>query len=196
MPHTTTQPLYWSLRSRLSPSARGAVRRATDSLLAPVGSLRGVRATQPIVALTFDDGPEAAGTPGVLAALGDAGARATFFLLVERAEAAPELARAIVAQGHEVGLHGIDHARLTGLPPAQVARRLHEGRRRLEAVVARPVRFFRPPYGSQSLRTYLAARRAGLEVVVWTADDPARRHPAAARRLGGGGGAGRPGARA
>ena len=49
-------------------------------------------------------------------------------------------------------------------------RSLEEGRRRVEAVSRRPVRFFRPPFGSQNPATFRAARRAGLEVVVWTAD--------------------------
>jgi peptidoglycan/xylan/chitin deacetylase (PgdA/CDA1 family) len=44
-----------------------------------------------------------------------------------------------------------------------------EGRRRLEAVTGRKVMLFRPPSGSQTLRSYIAARRAGLQVVVWSA---------------------------
>jgi peptidoglycan/xylan/chitin deacetylase (PgdA/CDA1 family) len=36
--------------------------------------------------------------------------------------------------------------------------------------VGRPVRLFRPPYGAQSLRTWLAVRRAGMRVVVWNVD--------------------------
>lgn len=32
------------------------------------------------------------------------------------------------------------------------------------------MRYYRPPYGAQSVASYLAARRAGLEVVVWSAD--------------------------
>jgi peptidoglycan/xylan/chitin deacetylase (PgdA/CDA1 family) len=43
------------------------------------------------VALTFDDGPDPRGTPAVLEALAAAGVRATFFVLGERAERAPEL---------------------------------------------------------------------------------------------------------
>jgi peptidoglycan/xylan/chitin deacetylase (PgdA/CDA1 family) len=69
-----------------------------------------------------------------------------------------------------VGLHGLDHTRLTTQAPAAVTGLLRDARRRLEAVVDRPVRLFRPAYGAQSLRTYLAARRTGLRVVVWSAD--------------------------
>jgi peptidoglycan/xylan/chitin deacetylase (PgdA/CDA1 family) len=162
-----------ALAGRLSPTARRRVRRATDGVLAPLGSVRGARTDAPVVALTYDDGPEPGGTDAVLDALAEAGVRATFFQLAYRAEAHPELVRRVVAAGHEVALHGIDHARLTELPAAEVGRRLVAGKRRLEQVAGQPVRLFRPAYGSQTLRTYLAARRAGLDVVVWgpTAED-------------------------
>jgi peptidoglycan/xylan/chitin deacetylase (PgdA/CDA1 family) len=156
-----------ALAGQLSPAARRRVRRATDGVLAPIGSIRGVHTDAPVVALTYDDGPVPDGTEAVLDALAEAGAQATFFQLVCRAEAHPELVRRIVAAGHEVALHGIDHTRLTELTAAEVARRLVDGKRRLEQVAGRPVPLFRPAYGSQTLRTYLAARRAGLDVVVW-----------------------------
>ncbi|MET1074354.1 MAG: polysaccharide deacetylase family protein [Umezawaea sp.] len=160
-----------SLASRvagtLSPSARRRVRRATDGVLSPVGSLRGVRTSLRVVALTYDDGPDPEGTPAVLEALAGLGLSATFFVLVERAEAHPALLRRILAEGHEVALHGIDHSRLTERSYGEVHRLLVDGKRRLEAVAGRRVRLFRPAYGSQSLATFAATRRAGLDPVVW-----------------------------
>jgi peptidoglycan/xylan/chitin deacetylase (PgdA/CDA1 family) len=156
-----------ALAKRLSPDARRRVRRATDGLLAPLGSVRGARTDAPAVALTYDDGPVPGHTEAVLDALAEVGVRATFFQLVYRAEAYPGLVRRVVAAGHEVALHGIDHTRLTELTAAEVSRRLIAGKHRLEQVAGQPVRLFRPPYGAQTIRTYLAARRAGLDVVVW-----------------------------
>lgn len=156
-----------SAAARLSPDARRRVRRLADLALAPVGSLQGARTDRRLVALTYDDGPEPGGTDAVLAALARAGATATFFQLVERAERHPGLVREVVAAGHEIALHGIDHGRLTELPAARVHRLLVDGRRRLEDVAGVPVSLFRPAYGSQTVRTLLAARRAGLRVVVW-----------------------------
>jgi peptidoglycan/xylan/chitin deacetylase (PgdA/CDA1 family) len=49
------------------------------------------------VALTFDDGPKADSTPHVLAALGDLGLHATFFMLGAAVAAQPELAEQIRA---------------------------------------------------------------------------------------------------
>ncbi|MBI2543998.1 MAG: polysaccharide deacetylase family protein, partial [Candidatus Rokubacteria bacterium] len=64
------------------------------------------------VALTFDDGPDPVNTPKVLDLLGDAGARATFFVVGERAASAPDVVREMVARGHEVGNHTWSHANL------------------------------------------------------------------------------------
>ncbi len=120
---------------------------------------------RPEVALTFDDGPDPESTPALLAALEAAGARATFYLLVDRAEAHPELARAIAA-GHEVGLHGLSHHPwLTLKSVAAGTAELKEARARLEAVVGRPVTTFRPPFGAVSPRLLASVAEAGLKLV-------------------------------
>lgn len=150
---------------KLSPRAKRRVRRATDGLLSPLGSLKGVRTADRVVALTYDDGPDPDGTPAVLEALANLRIQATFFVLVERAEAHPDLLRRVLAEGHEVALHGIDHSRLTEQP--DVPALLVDGKRRLEAVAGREITLFRPAYGSQSLATFTATRRAGLLPVVW-----------------------------
>jgi hypothetical protein len=59
----------------------------------------------PVVALSFDDGPNPAYTPQVLALLAQNHAHATFFLIGERAAAHAEVVAAIKAGGHEVGNH-------------------------------------------------------------------------------------------
>ena len=59
----------------------------------------------PLVALSFDDGPDPAYTPQVLDILARYEAHATFFLIGENARRHPELARRIRDMGHEVGNH-------------------------------------------------------------------------------------------
>src|SRR3954451_21409127 len=69
------------------------------------------------VAITFDDGPHAEGTPAVLAALAERGAPATFFLTGEQVERTPELAAEIAAAGHAIALHGFRHRNMLRLTP-------------------------------------------------------------------------------
>jgi peptidoglycan/xylan/chitin deacetylase (PgdA/CDA1 family) len=164
------QPRYWAVREALGRVWRTRARRLADAVLAPtLGSWRGFESTAS-VAVTFDDGPEPSVTPRLLELLAASGARCTFFLLVDQARKEPGLVRDIVEEGHEVGLHGADHRRLTGMSFGDAAAYVGTAKDDLEAIAQQPVRFYRPPYGSQSVRSYLAARRSGLTVVVWSAD--------------------------
>jgi peptidoglycan/xylan/chitin deacetylase (PgdA/CDA1 family) len=136
------------LRAPVPRSVRRAVWQAISPALRGISSVKGTTTEEPVVALTFDDGPDPETTPAVLELLARAGARATFFMLVDRAEAHPELVSETVGAGHEVGLHGLDHTRLTTLPPTEVYRRLRDGRDRLSRLVGAPIRLFRAPHGA------------------------------------------------
>lgn len=152
----------------MSTGVRAAVvtrTRRVAGLLA--GSVVSVRTTEPVVALTFDDGPEPGGTDLVLEALATAGARATFFVLLTRVRRHPALFAELVAAGHEVALHGMDHRALPDLPPAEVAGLIRDGRAELEDAAGSAVRWYRPPYGRQTFRTYRAVTAAGLTPVLW-----------------------------
>lgn len=122
------------------------------------------------VVLTYDDGPEPGGTDVVLGVLAEHGVTATFFVLLSRTRRYPGLLAEVLAAGHEIGLHGVDHQRLTALDPAHVAQRTADARHELEDTVGREVRWFRPPYGGQSAATWQAIRGTGLTPVVWKAD--------------------------
>jgi peptidoglycan/xylan/chitin deacetylase (PgdA/CDA1 family) len=117
---------------------------------------------KPQVALTFDDGPDPASTDALLEALDQAGAKATFFLLVDRAEAHPELTRAIAAE-HEVGLHGLGHHPWLSIwSPKRGAAELVEASQRLGALTGERPSWYRPPFGVTSPRLAQAVELAGL----------------------------------
>ncbi len=104
---------------------------AAAPLSAPLADALGLQRTLPAptkgVALTFDDGPHREGTPATLELLRDAGARATFFLVGEQVDRYPELAAAIAASGHEIGLHGYRHRLLLRRSVGGLARDLDRG---------------------------------------------------------------------
>lgn len=120
------------------------------------------------VALTFDDGPDAASTPAFLDRLDELGCRATFFLLGEQVRRAPRLAREIVERGHEVAVHGDRHANHLRRTADWVTRDLQAAVASIsDAAGAQPV-WFRPPYGAVAASSLVAARRTGLRTVLWT----------------------------
>jgi peptidoglycan/xylan/chitin deacetylase (PgdA/CDA1 family) len=133
----------YEVGQRPLPAPDALLRSARPGLL-PLSSVACVATDDRVVALTFDDGPDPDQTPEVLDALAEAGARATFFVLVDRAAEHPDLLRRIAAEGHEIGLHGEDHTRLTTLPIREALRRIRRGKRRLEELTGRPVTLFRP----------------------------------------------------
>ncbi|MBL8928490.1 MAG: polysaccharide deacetylase family protein [Kineosporiaceae bacterium] len=137
-------------------------------ILLPLSSAMRVVTTEKVLALSYDDGPHPEHTGEILAELAARGIRATFFVLTDAAERHPDLVRAMVAAGHEIGLHGVDHTMLTQVRWWQAARAVLTGRRRLERITGRRVRLYRPTYGAQGLAQFLAARLAGMEVAYWT----------------------------
>jgi peptidoglycan/xylan/chitin deacetylase (PgdA/CDA1 family) len=127
-------------------------------------------AETPSVLLTYDDGPDPEGTPAVLRELAAADARATFFVLGTRVKLYPEVLRSVVAEGHEIGLHGADHRRVDQVPEAEFSRALLEAKDLLEQAVQRPVGWYRPPYGRLTLSAWTAVNDAGMATAGWTCD--------------------------
>jgi peptidoglycan/xylan/chitin deacetylase (PgdA/CDA1 family) len=124
----------------------------------------------PIVALTFDDGPDPIFTPQILDVLGAHGARATFFVLGERAALYPELIQRMHREGHTVGTHTQRHRlRFHFGSPAYVRREIEDAIAVVAGILPAPPTLFRPPQG---LRTPCFAsgwhRMHGLTCVTWS----------------------------
>jgi peptidoglycan/xylan/chitin deacetylase (PgdA/CDA1 family) len=133
----------------------------------PVGTVRAVATGAPHVVLTYDDGPVPGATPAILEMLAKHGATATFFVLMTRARQHPSLLRDVLDAGHEIGLHGLDHTRLTTLPLAEVRRRCRSGKAELEQLTGEKVRWFRAPYGALMPAHWAVVRSTGLMPVAW-----------------------------
>ncbi|MDN5865472.1 MAG: polysaccharide deacetylase family protein [Gammaproteobacteria bacterium] len=119
------------------------------------------------VALTFDDGPDADITPQVLDILAQTGARATFFVIGRKLAAQPELARRILAEGHELGNHSWEHSRLQNFRGSRFLQR--DIKKATEAInqagqTGKPP--YRPPVGLKSPNLAHAARQLGLRTMV------------------------------
>lgn len=121
------------------------------------------------VALTFDDGPDPKGTLAVLDGLARLGWTATFFMLGVQVQRYPEVAAAVVAAGNEAAVHGFSHRNHLAGGPVEVHWDVTRAASVVEAATGtRPV-WFRPPYGVLTVGSLVAARRAGLRPVLWTA---------------------------
>lgn len=126
--------------------------------------------SQGLVALTFDDGPARLVTPRLLGTLDRLEVKATFFMVGDRAAAAPALTRRIAAQGHVVANHSWDHPRLTRLADRAVRWQLGATRDRLRRAGAHPSPLMRPPYGEINDRVRRVVRSMGMVPVLWDID--------------------------
>ena len=70
---------------------------------------------RPVVALTFDDGPDTRYTPRLLDVLYEQQVPATFFLVGQQIEGNERLVKEILSSGHEIGGHTDSHANLNQL---------------------------------------------------------------------------------
>jgi peptidoglycan/xylan/chitin deacetylase (PgdA/CDA1 family) len=122
------------------------------------------------VALTFDDGPDPVVTSQILDVLGAHDARATFFVLGERAARYPEVIRRMHREGHTVGTHTQRHRlRFHFGSPSYVQREIEDAVDVVAQILPTRPRLFRPPQG---LRTPCFAsgwrRTTGLTCVTWS----------------------------
>lgn len=113
-----------------------------------------------IAYLTFDDGPSQEVTPLILETLKKYEVKATFFVIGRAVEANPDLARAIVDQGHSLGNHTYSHqyAQIYKSPQTFIDDLLH-GERVITEVTGVKPRIMRAPGGSNAFFTqdYLKA---------------------------------------
>ena len=119
--------------------------------------------------LTFDDGPDVTWTPRVLQELDRCRARATFFMVGERALEEPGLVRMVLAAGHRVEFHCHRHVRHTALSQRELERDTELGLSALEHGGAQPV-LWRAPWGVCSDASGRVARKYGLRLVGWSID--------------------------
>ncbi|UVO50709.1 glycosyltransferase [Sphingomonas sp. SUN019] len=125
-----------------------------------------------LLALTFDDGPDATWTPRILDVLEAAHVPATFFVIGENALRHPQLLNRIVADGGEIGNHTYTHPNLATTSPGGTRLELNATQRLVEAYTGRSMRLFRAPYfgdaeptTADELHPALEAQQAGYTVV-------------------------------
>ncbi|MFI5533600.1 bifunctional polysaccharide deacetylase/glycosyltransferase family 2 protein [Kitasatospora sp. NPDC051853] len=162
----------------------GAVRDGGPVIDGGAAQPRSARPADRTVALTFDDGPDPVWTPKILDVLRRHQVDATFFVVGSQVAAHPELARRIVAEGHELGVHTFTHADLAAVPEWRRSLELSQSQLALAGAVSRTSSLLRPPYSSSAAALtdadWEAVRKAGQDgylTVLTTLDSGDWRRP-------------------
>jgi len=132
---------------------------------------------EPVVSLTFDDGPNPRATPRILEVLRREGVRATFFVLGRHAERWPELVRRTALDGHQIGNHGYFHRKLHRRSPSYVRDDLTRGTEQIVRASGMRPRHFRAPHGFRNpwvtpIAASLGQRTVGWSLGVWDSARP------------------------
>ncbi|HET9950280.1 MAG TPA: polysaccharide deacetylase family protein [Candidatus Eisenbacteria bacterium] len=117
-------------------------------------------------AVTFDDGPNSAATGRILDVLARHGARATFFMLGGNVRRNADLARRVVAEGHEPAVHGDNHWPVPLLLPGGIRSEVLRTAASIETITGVRPRFYRPPFGFMSPGQARFVRNLGFEPVL------------------------------
>ena len=120
-----------------------------------------------MVALTFDDGPDSKTTPQALEILKRYNAKATFFMVGQNVAANPELAKRVLDEGHQLGIHTWSHPDLTKLPLNQSKKEILDTQEAIyKATGIRPT-ITRPPYGAINSTVQNAVDQS---FIMWSVD--------------------------
>lgn len=154
---------------------RASQERSTAGLApgrsAQFGSVRtvySVNTDEPLVALTFDDGPDPRFTPRVLDELAARDLRATFFMMGHNVQAHRDLVGAVVTAGHEVGNHSWSHLDNSTLDQQRTAAEIREAHRVISEATGREPCLFRPPRGRVTGTMIKTSAKLGYDLIMWS----------------------------
>ena len=126
--------------------------------------------SKPMVAITFDDGPNPETTNVMLDAIEENYAKCTFFVLGQNAEYYPEVVKREYDLGQQVGTHGYSHQQLTKLQGAALTQEIEKGVKSVEAAIGTAPVLLRPPYGAYNDTVRAEAKKYGLCCMNWSLD--------------------------
>lgn len=124
-----------------------------------------------LVALTFDDGPNAKYTPMLISILKEKNVKATFFLLGEQVKLFPAQAKALADEGHEVACHSLSHKDLRKASKDEIVKEICDAQEIIEQATGKKPKVFRPPYGNSNATVVDVCKSAGIDnIIFWSVD--------------------------
>lgn len=130
-----------------------------------------------VIAFIFDDSPNAQSTAIVLDTLKAAGMRATFSLVGAEVLKNPDLARRIVAEGHEIANGTQSNRPLSSLSPEEGFEDIRAGAQTIQRVTGVTPKLLRAPAGEDGAEVQALAAASGLAVLKHTLDSGDWRNP-------------------
>lgn len=121
--------------------------------------------TEPVIYLSFDDGPDPEVTPYVLQILDTFNAKATFFCVGENLRRYPEIATEIRKKGHQIGNHTQHHLKGWTTSSEIYTQNITTCQSYIGSISDSPL--FRPPYGRLNAKQGRWVLQQGYQCIMW-----------------------------
>lgn len=134
----------------------------------PIVDDNGVDPDKPMIALTFDDGPNGSTTERIVEILEAYDARATFFVVGSRVSGEVQkkaMTKAIDA-GCEIGCHTYSHPRMWDLTEETLQNEINDCKNAVSELVGAEIKYFRPSGGNLPDFVY----DCGYPIILWSVD--------------------------
>lgn len=131
--------------------------------------LYSVQTSKKVIALTFDDGPNA-NTSKLLSVLESKQVKATFFVVGAKVLADPMVFRQMVKSGHEIANHTYRHRDLEYLSERDITQELFANLSIVKAFGAKETRLFRPPGAHIGKALPKVQKKYGFTNIMYTAN--------------------------
>ncbi|HMM20004.1 MAG TPA: polysaccharide deacetylase family sporulation protein PdaB [Selenomonadales bacterium] len=133
-------------------------------------AIAGTRTDQKVVALTFDHSWGNKFTPSILDTLKQNNIKVTFFIMGPWAQKYPEVAKRMVADGHEIASHGYRHENYGDMSPEWVREDIQKSHALIKEVTGVDPTLIRPPNGHYSQKSLKATDELGYKTIIWNVD--------------------------
>ena len=126
-----------------------------------------IKTTEPVIYLTFDDGPTPDITEWILQLLNGYNAKATFFCIGSNVEKFPVVFQNIVSNGHAIGNHTHNHVKGWKTKTPDYLNNVEQCESVIKNRQSKTVNLFRPPYGRIKPKQAKALMALGYNIVMW-----------------------------
>jgi peptidoglycan-N-acetylglucosamine deacetylase len=120
------------------------------------------------VSLTFDSLWSTGNLDEILGILEEESVHATFFLTGTWLSNHPDAAKQILAGGHEIGNHTMNHRTLLYLNQEELVKEINAFNKLSEEILEYRPRLFRPPLGLYNGLVLRKARQLGCQTIIWS----------------------------
>ncbi|KAA5808505.1 delta-lactam-biosynthetic de-N-acetylase [Thermoanaerobacterium thermosaccharolyticum] len=124
--------------------------------------------TKKDIYLTFDEGYENGYTPKILDILKANNVKAAFFVTGPYIKEHGDLVKRMVAEGHIVGNHTVNHPSLPKISDEKVKSEITGLAEMFKSLTGKDMHYFRPPMGEYSERTLYITKSLGYKTVFWS----------------------------